>query len=130
MKKEHRYNQPEQKKFRQGLRRGMTTAEIALWLMLRGKQLDSVKFRRQYGVGPFILDFYCPAARLGIEVDGQGHFTEKGINYDQCREEYLWRKHGIRLLRFENKQIFEYPDFVLNDIRQALKETKKEIEDR
>lgn len=48
----------------------MTSAEIALWLRLKGRQLGGVKFRRQFGVGSFVLDFYAPALRLGIELDG------------------------------------------------------------
>ena len=67
MKKQWKYNLPGQKQFLKELRNGMTSAEIAMWLRLKGRQLGGVKFRRQFGVGPFVLDFYAPALRLGIE---------------------------------------------------------------
>jgi very-short-patch-repair endonuclease len=56
------------------LRRSVTAAEQALWNLLRNRRLDGAKFRRQKPLGPFIVDFYCEAAKLVIEADGAGHF--------------------------------------------------------
>ena len=70
MRKERKYNLSEQKEFRRDLRKGMTSAEVVLWKMLSGRRLEGLKFRRQFGVGPYVLDFYCPELRLAIELDG------------------------------------------------------------
>lgn len=128
MKKQWKYNLPGQKQFRKELRNGMTSAEIALWLRLKGRQLGGVKFRRQFEVGPFVLDFYAPALRLGIELDGQHHYTEEGMAYDRRRSDYLWRKHEIRLLRFENRLVFESPELVLREIGHFISEKQNGIE--
>ena len=106
----------------------MTSAEIALWLRLKGRQLGGVKFRRQFGVGPFVLDFYAPALRLGIELDGQHHYTEEGMAYDRQRSDYLWREHEIRVLRFENRLVFENPELVLREIGHFISEKQNGIE--
>lgn len=126
MKIEWKYNLPGQKQFRKELRNGMTSAEIALWLRLKGRQLYGVKFRRQYGVGPFVLDFYAPALRLEIELDGQHHYTEEGMAYDRQRSDYLWREHAISVLRFENRLVFESTDYVLAQIRHTIEKILNE----
>ena len=64
---------PELKTFRRELRHNLTPAEAALWKMIRGSRLDGRKFRRQHSVGLYILDFYCPAEKLAVELDGQVH---------------------------------------------------------
>ena len=88
MEKEQKFNLPEQKLFRRELRRNMTSAEVTLWQMLKGKQVGGFKFRRQFGVGPFVLDFYCPVLRLAIELDGEYHFSEEMESYDEARSMY------------------------------------------
>ena len=70
---------------RRELRREATEAESALWALLRGRQLVGFKFRRQYSCGSYILDFFCPARRLAIELDGGQHFDPKAEVYDQRR---------------------------------------------
>ena len=117
---------PEQKIFRQDLRKGMTSAEVVLWKMLKGRQIEGIKFRRQFGVGPYVLDFYSPTLRLGIELDGLVHFSEDGFVYDRQRTSYLWNEHRIRIIRFENKQVFEDPDLILDRIRQIKVEHEKD----
>ena len=80
-----------------------------------------MKFRRQQGVGPFILDFYCPEHKLGIEIDGSSH--DYKYEYDEKRTEYL-RSQGIRLLRFSNQQVFTSMQGVLAEIaREANRDT-------
>ena len=105
--------------FRRILRKKMTFAEVALWIMIKNKQLDGVRFLRQYSAGHYILDFYTPQFKLAIELDGEGHFTEQQTAYDKRRDEYL-NSLGIRVLRFENFEVIEYPDRTLEEIRKYL----------
>lgn len=106
-------------KKRKELRSGLTPAEAALWRCLQRSQILGKKFRRQHSVGPYILDFYCPECCLAVELDGVGHFTENGVESDVLRTEFL-RKKGIRVLRFENRLVFDALDFVLAEIEQSL----------
>lgn len=92
------------KERRQELRREMTAAERILWQDLRGRRLRGLKFFRQYSVGPYILDFYCPAIRLSIEIDGSHHAEEPQIYYDKDRTLYL-QSYDIRELRFWNHEV-------------------------
>ena len=103
MRTEQQYNLPEQKAFRKELRNSMTSAEVVLWQMLKGKQIEGFKFRRQFGIGPFVVDFYCPILRLAIELDGAYHFSEEMESYDEQRSLYLAR-NDIKVLRFENRR--------------------------
>ena len=70
------YNRTKENWRRKELRNNMTKAEKILWEYLKNKKLEGYKFRRQYSVDSFIIDFYCPKVKLGIEVDGEVHFTE------------------------------------------------------
>ena len=81
------FNNPELKERRRELRKHSTPAEIELWKRLKNKSLDGRKFRRQYSIDKFVLDFYCVEERLGIELDGILHFEADGIEYDKLREE-------------------------------------------
>jgi very-short-patch-repair endonuclease len=114
------HNQLQQKELRRELRTNGTIAEATLWQMLKSRQIEGFKFRRQFGIGPYILDFYCPELRLCIELDGQPHFTPEGYEYDLHRTEYLNRFHGIQVMRFENKDVFCYPENVLSEIRHMI----------
>jgi very-short-patch-repair endonuclease len=105
------------KENRRKLRRNLTPAEARLWSFLQGSLLEGRKFRRQHSVGPYILDFYCPAERLCIELDGNAHFSERAYEYDTTRTEYL-RSVGITVLRFENRNVFENTEGVLEEIRK------------
>jgi very-short-patch-repair endonuclease len=70
-------------------------------------------------VGPFILDFYCPREYLAVELDGQVHASVSAQEYDRERDVFL-AHFGIMVLRFENKAIFECPDYVMNQIMKHL----------
>ncbi len=113
------HNRPELKERRRHLRHSLTPAEAVLWKNLQGAQLEGKKFRRQHSVGNYVLDFYCPECRLGIELDGQGHFNSFGSERDFGREEFL-RRYNIRVLRFENKGVFKHLQGVLEAIRKEL----------
>ena len=122
MKREQVYNRPEQKAIRQYLRNNMTPAEVALWKLLRERQVCGLKFRRQFGAGPYVLDFYCPELRLAIELDGAVHDSAEAVVYDSDRTEYLMREFRIRVMRFRNEQVFEEPEWVLEEIKKVLDE--------
>ena len=111
-------NAPHLKEYRRNLRKKMTKAEIALWLMIKEKQLGE-RFLRQYSIDNCIVDFYCPKYKLVIELDGEDHFTEYGIERDKKRDEYL-KSRGVNVLRFENFEIFDYPQRTLDEIKRYL----------
>ncbi len=84
------------------LRQNLTPAEAQLWNALRRRQLAGLKFRCQHPVGRFIVDFYCPACKSVIEVDGDIHTQQKA--YDEARTEQL-QSFGYRVLRFTNEEV-------------------------
>jgi very-short-patch-repair endonuclease len=102
--------------FRTELRKNLTPAEASLWKVLKGSQLEGRKFRRQHSVGDYILDFYCPAERLAVELDGQVHRSERAELYDHERKLFL-NYYGILVLRFENFLVFDELEYVLGNIR-------------
>ena len=81
------------------------------------KQIDNYRFRRQHGVGPYILDFYCPSLRLGIELDGNVHDDVIVQEHDWEREKYLKEIAGIHVLRFENEEVTSNTEAVIEVIR-------------
>ncbi len=85
------------------LRRNQTHSEGRLWGELRGRRLGGWKWRRQSPIGPFVVDFYCPAARLVVELDGPSHDGEDVR--DARRTSYLERR-GLRVLRFRSEEIW------------------------
>ena len=115
-------NLKEQTAIRKELRNGSTSAESTLWLSLKGRQVEGMRWRRQFGVGPYVLDFYCPQLHLCIELDGAQHYTIQGGENDLQREEWLFQEHGIRTLRFENKDIFINHEGVIEYVREVTKE--------
>ena len=99
------------------LRRDMTAAELLLWGELRNKKLLGCKFRVQHPLGRFILDFCCPSRRLVVELDGKSH--EDRREQDAERTQVL-EAHGYKVLRFENEQVLQQLEFVLERIEQEL----------
>ena len=99
-------------------RRKPTPAEEALWEILRG---FPVRFRRQYVVGQYILDFYCYAAHLGVEVDGPYHDRPEVQDYD-ARRYSLMRWFGIELARVKNDEVLNDPEGVRKFIDTLLRE--------
>lgn len=90
-----------------------------MWIALQNKQLENRKFRRQHSIGNYIVDFYCPSEKLAIELDGAEHFTLEGSDYDFNRDKYL-NSLGIKVLRFENKNIFNNLEAVLEQIKSSF----------
>ena len=111
-------NRKELKGYRRELRNNLTPAEAVLWKHLKADRLNGTSWRRQFSVGDYILDFYCPACKLCGELDGASHFTMQGDVYD-CERNIFLESLGIRILRFENREIWEHIDLVLESISQA-----------
>ncbi len=114
------YNRTKEKWRRKDLRKKSTKAEKILWEYLRNRKLAGFKFKWQYSVDAFIIDFYCSKVKLGIEVDGEVHFTEEEKNYDENRSGFL-SDFGIEIIRFKNDEVFNNVEMVLNKIKQKLK---------
>ena len=107
------------KDFRRGLRRHATLAERRLWQILRDRRLGGLKFRRQHSVGPYVLDFYCHAARLAVEVDGSVHDDPARAEYDARRTRAL-TADGIRVVQCVNDEVSRQPDVVAASILEAV----------
>jgi very-short-patch-repair endonuclease len=101
------------------LRRALTPAEQRLWRRLRGGQIDGFEFRRQYPMGRFIVDFYCPSSSLIVEVDGDTHAER--AEYDEARTQWIESEHHCRVIRFTNEEIDRNLDAVLGAIAAAVK---------
>ena len=112
------HRDPEALTFRRDLRRLGTEAERFLWKLLRRKAFGS-KFRRQHPVGPYVLDFYCPAFRMAVELDGGQHASPANAAHDAARTAYLAGRR-IRVMRFTNFQLFYGPEDVLETIAKAV----------
>ncbi len=91
---------------RKALRNNPTSAEATLWKQLQRSQLDGRKFRRQHSIENYIVDFYCASEQLIVELDGSVHFDFAHQNKDNERTKRL-ETLGFRVLRFENKEVFE-----------------------
>jgi len=101
------------------LRSNSTDAEILLWSRLRGKQLLNVQFYRQKPIGDYIADFYAPLGKLVIEVDGGQHYEENYLQKDQERD-FFMEQQGLKTLRFNNLQVLQSIDDVIDVIFNAL----------
>ncbi|WP_082879966.1 endonuclease domain-containing protein [Methylomonas methanica] len=106
------------KKNSRALRCNMTDAEQKLWQRLRRKQINGWQFYRQKPIGQYIVDFYCSAANLVIEIDGGQHFEAEHQLADQKRDEYM-NQLGLRVLRFDNRQVLLETDAVVEVIRKS-----------
>ena len=113
------YNNPQTKPNRRELRRNQTEAEKRLWQVLRNKQLEGVKFFRQYNVGQYVLDFYCPKLKLAIELDGGQHAEELHKTYDGARSDFL-RERTIKVLRYWNNEVMENIEGVAEMLRAEI----------
>jgi len=113
-------NDPTLKQRRRELRRNQTEAEKTLWAHLRNKQFYGMKFFRQYSIGPYILDFYCPTMKLAVELDGGQHNLCESKEYEAVRSEYL-KAQGVEVLRFWNHEVLLDMESVLSEL--ALKVT-------
>ena len=109
------------KQYSRQLRGNMTDAERHLWAKIRMKQLKGYQFYRQKPIGDYIVDFFCPRAKLVIEVDGSQHFSDEMTEYDRIRNEYL-SSLGLRVLRFINTDVVTHIERVGENIIENIEE--------
>jgi len=119
MKNNNFFNRKYLKSFRSSLRNKSTSAEAVLWNILKSKNLNGRKFRRQHSIGNYIVDFYCASEKLVIELDGNPHGEYHKIEKDEKRDQYL-QGMGFSILRFENRLVFQEPEFVRNEIIKSF----------
>jgi len=107
------------KKFARELRSNQTKAETFLWFKLRKRQLKNYQFYRQRIISNYIADFYCPDAKLVIEIDGGQHYSEPGMTKDTLRDQHL-SDLGLRIMRISAGEVFDNTEGVLEAIYQQL----------
>jgi very-short-patch-repair endonuclease len=108
------FNKKSNKDFRRKLRKLPIRAERELWCQIRNRRIG-YKFRRQFGIGKYIVDFYCPELRFVIEVDGATHTEDKEIEYDSKRQKYI-ESLGLKVVRIRNVDIMERLEAVVEKI--------------
>jgi adenine-specific DNA-methyltransferase len=109
------------------LRRSSGDAERKFWSRTRNRRLGGFKIRRQVPIGPYIVDFVCPAARLVIEIDGDQH--AEALAYDAARTRYLERR-GYRVIRFATHEVLHEIELVLDRLHLALEQGLIELPKR
>jgi len=101
------------------LRNNMTDAERRLWSTIRMKKINSCQFYRQRIIGDYIVDFYCPRAKLVIEVDGGQHYSDDMAEVDRKRDDYL-KNLGLKVLRFSNTEVLNNIEGVVESILENM----------
>lgn len=117
------FNSSISKENRRRLRNDMANAEIFLWRFIRNRKIDNCKFRRQYSIGKFIVDFYCPELKLAIEIDGDTHVQGNTPEYDKERQRII-ESLGIKFLRFTNEQVYKNTEYVLKTIHNIVQQLR------
>jgi very-short-patch-repair endonuclease len=97
----------------------MTDTERLLWSKIRGKQLKGYQFYRQRIIGNYIVDFYCPKAKLVIELDGSQHSRGEALKEDRVRDNYM-RGHKLKVIRFSDREVFENTNGVVERIYENI----------
>ncbi len=120
------FNNRDEKTKRQTLRAEMPVAEKLLWKHLRNENLG-VKFRRQFSIGRYVVDFYCPSLHLAIEVDGESHAGEAAQQYDEARQSAI-ESLGVRFIRVSNDDVYRNALDVADGIALVVAEMKAELD--
>jgi len=94
--------------------------------MLKSRKLEGRKFRRQYSIGNYIVDFCCPSEKLVIELDGAPHGEYHKIQLDENRDKFL-KNLGFTVLRFENRFVFQEPEYLISEISKVFNIKKESI---
>ncbi|MFO0753985.1 MAG: endonuclease domain-containing protein [Thermodesulfovibrionales bacterium] len=115
----HLLNDRTLKKQRRELRHNQTDAEKALWAKVRNRGFHGMKFFRQYSIGRYIVDFYCPEMKLAVELDGGQHTHSTKREQDAARTEYL-KRQGIEIMRFWNHEVLLALQSVLAKLEQKI----------
>ena len=124
------YNEPANKKelktIRKHLRSHSTPAECVLWRLLKGSQIEGLKFRRQHSIGNYVLDFYCPSLQLAIELDGGIHQDMFVHQKDEDKERFV-NDNGITIMRFSNEVVFNDIEYIKRRIIEYKEESLKRL---
>lgn len=118
------FNRQTEKDRRRLLRRNQTHCEKIMWLNLRNRRLLGIKFRRQYSVDQYIIDFYAPELKLAIEVDGEVHNHPDQKEYDLKRQKYI-ESFGIRFVRITNEELLGNSERAFNKIKEVIMNIKQ-----
>jgi very-short-patch-repair endonuclease len=113
------FNRSQEKEKRRQLRRDQTPAETLVWRYLRNRLSKNCKFRRQYSVDRYIIDFYSPEIKLAIEIDGDVHDLPEQKEHDKIRQKYL-EEYGIIFLRIRNEELFGNTNKAFEKIEEAI----------
>ena len=103
----------------QRLRKNPTPAEIRFWRLIEPLRTGAYHFRKQVALGPYVVDFACHHAELIVEIDGDTHFSDAGLQKDIERDGYL-RARGYRIVRFTNLDVMTNPEGVYTTVLAAL----------
>jgi very-short-patch-repair endonuclease len=114
------YNKSSEKEKRRKLRQNQTNAEELVWRYLRDRQMLGYKFRRQYSVNHFVIDFYCPELKLAVEIDGASHNNPEQQKKDISRQKYV-EAFNIKIVRIKDKELLENPNKAFNKLEAAIK---------
>lgn len=109
------FNRPELKQRRRQLRQDQTYAEKVMWSQLRNRLFLGIKFKRQYSVDNYVIDFYAPELKLAIELDGTIHNEPEQIEYDKIRQAQI-EKLGIKFIRITNEELLSNPNKTFSKI--------------
>ena len=115
------YNKITEKTKRRRLRQHQTNAEDLVWRFLRNRQLLGLKFRRQYSVDKYVINFYCSEMKFAIELDGGSHLSPKKKNKDKIRQRNL-EKYGINFVRITDDELFGNPNKAFNKIEHTIRD--------
>lgn len=109
------YNKTEKKVQRRELRKNQTKEELILWAQVKARRFHGLKFRRQYSIGNYVSDFYCPELRLVVEIDGGQHYEKENAEYDLQRTKYF-KGLGMRVKRYTNVDVKNNLEGVMEDL--------------
>ena len=118
------FNKTSEKAKRRSLRNNMPKPEAVIWSKLKGKQMLGYKFRRQYSVNRYVVDFYCPELKLAVEIDGDSHFQEESRDDDNLRQAFI-ESFDIQFLRFTNEDVYKNLEGVLETVRRMVLEISR-----
>ncbi len=118
------YNRKTEEVKRKKLRQNSTYTEKIVWMNLRNRRMLGYKFKRQYSVDKYIIDFYCPELKFAIEVDGISHHSVVKQIYDKERQKYL-ESYGIRFIRITDEELVGNTNKAFDRIENAMKELSK-----
>ena len=119
-------NSKQLKTIRKQLRTHSTQAECVLWRLLKGSQVEGLKFRRQHSIGPYVMEFYCPMLKLGIELDGGIH-EDLFVHAKDDEKEALLNDNGITIMRFPNEVVFNDYEYIKMRILEYKEEWQKRL---